>query len=221
MLTRDGQSGPLVGRICLGAVEVMGVSGAGLSVLVDGQRGPLCVKGVGAEQGENLQLTLGEGPCADAQRTGELVDVADLSTAVDRWPIFVDGMAGHGVSGVGSFALMIGEVRFGALTVYRSEPGLMSNEQVADGLVLAQLAAYAIAAGQARADEGELMAEMEHGFGRLAPVHQATGMLMAHLQVGPTEAFVRLRSRAFAESRSLISLGVDIVERRVAVDPKD
>lgn len=221
MLTRGDQPEPLVGRICPATLEVMGVSGAGLSVLLDDQRGPLCVTGVGAEQGEDLQLTLGEGPCADALRTGELVDVPDLISAVDRWPVFVEGMAGHGVAGIGSFALTIGEVRFGALTVYRSAPGAMSHDQVADGLVLAQLASYAIAAGQSRADDGELMAEMEVGFGRLAPVHQATGMLMAHLRIGPTEAFVRLRSRAFAEDRPLIDLSVEIVEGRITLTSEE
>lgn len=219
VIGRQSGRGSLIGRICPAAAEVLSVAGAGLAVMMDRRADLLCVYGVGAQHGENLQLTLGEGPGADVRASSRLVDVGDLRNATDRWPGFVEGMAGQDVAAVASFPLMVGVLNFGALTVYRSRPGDMSDDQVADGFVLAQLASYAVMTAQSQTDEGKIMDEMEHGFAKLAPVHQATGMLMAYLQVGPSEAFAILRSRSYAESRSVVDLGMDVVAGMVALDP--
>jgi len=52
------------------------------------------------------------------------------------------------------------------------------------------------------------------GAGR-AEVHQAAGMVSVQLSVSVAEARLRLRERAFAESRPLASLAADVVGRRV------
>lgn len=128
-----------------------------------------------------------------------------------RWPGFTEGMMAAGVKSVASFPLLIGDSRFGALTMYGTESGRLTDDQVADGYVLAQVAAHLLLGAQARTPDDTLLAEMEQGFVRLAPVHQATGMVMVQLGVGATEAFVRVRSRAFALGRPLVEVAADVV----------
>ena len=48
-----------------------------------------------------------------------------------------------------------------------------------------------------------------------AEIHQATGMLSAQLAVPLDEAFVRLRSHAFADGRSLREVADDVLARRL------
>ena len=48
-----------------------------------------------------------------------------------------------------------------------------------------------------------------------ADVSQATGMLVAQLEVEPAEALVRLRAYAFAAGRSATAVACDILDRRL------
>jgi AmiR/NasT family two-component response regulator len=48
-----------------------------------------------------------------------------------------------------------------------------------------------------------------------AEVSQATGMLVAQLEVEPAEALVRLRAHAFATGRSATDVACDILDRRL------
>ena len=44
---------------------------------------------------------------------------------------------------------------------------------------------------------------------------QATGMLVAQLEVAPAEALVRLRAHAYATGRSATAIACDILDRRL------
>lgn len=221
-LVGDGRLGDsLVSRICPTAVQVVGSDGAGLSLQTNGRQiGPVCSHGLGAEQGEDLQLTLGIGPCRDALTIGELVEASDLSSD-DPWPGFTSELLAAGIRSVRSFPLQLGGARLGALTLYGRDARSLSEEEVADGYVLARLAAYVVVASQAHMSDHALMAELESGFERLAPVYQATGIVMAQLDVSAAEALVRLRARAFSESRTLIELSNDVVSGVVGFDRED
>ena len=196
LLANRGE-GSLVGAICLTAVAAIGVDGAGLTLLTSEHRGPVCAHGAFASMGEDLQLSLGEGPWADAFEAGELIEVTDLvSDKGTRWPIFSEGMADAGAGSLASFPLRIGGARFGALTLYRSAFGELSSDQVADSYVIAQLAAHLIVGEQARIGGDLIISEIETGFARMEPIHQATGMIMAQISVGAEDALARLRGAA-------------------------
>ena len=49
-------------------------------------------------------------------------------------------------------------------------------------------------------------------------VSQATGMLVAQLEVEPAEALVRLRAHAYSTGRSATEVARDIVERRLRLE---
>ena len=49
-------------------------------------------------------------------------------------------------------------------------------------------------------------------------VYQATGMVIAQLGVGPTEALVRIRAHAFAHDQTASEVAWSIIERRLSLD---
>jgi AmiR/NasT family two-component response regulator len=49
-------------------------------------------------------------------------------------------------------------------------------------------------------------------------VHQATGMLIAHLDLPASAALARLRAYAFGHGRSLLEVAGDIVAGRLRLD---
>jgi hypothetical protein len=204
----------VIDRVCRASVVLLSLRGAGLSLIADGElRRTAGVSDPGIAAVQELQLTLGEGPCIDASRTGAVVLEPDLADpVVVRWPAFAEAGVSAGVLALFAFPLEIGAIRIGVLVLYRDRPGALSEDELAYGLVLADVATHVILGLQAGA-----AADTSYEFLASEPphwpeIHQATGMLAVQLGVGLDEAFVRLRARAFADGRPLRVLAREVVD---------
>lgn len=92
--------------VCAAAVASLPVGGAGMSAMSrTAASHPLCSTDDISERLEDLQLTLGEGPCVDAFTHGAAVLTPDLQTGElqDCWPMFADAAPETGARAV--FAL--------------------------------------------------------------------------------------------------------------------
>ena len=118
------------------------------------------------------------------------------------------------------FPLQVGAVRLGALNLYRDWSGRLSDDQHADALVMADVAAQAILVLQANAPPGQLAAELEAGADFHYVVHQASGMVAAQLDVSVGQALIRLRAYAFGNDRPLAEVAEDVVARKLRFDAK-
>jgi hypothetical protein len=215
-----------VADACAAAVSAVGVSGAGLTVMTRSDSGRVvCVTDDVSARVEELQLTLGEGPCVDAYITGAPVLSADLADreVLRRWPTFAPAAKQVGAAAVYAFPLQMGAVRLGVMDLYHREPRLLASGELRDALVLADTATLLLlgreAAGHDGASEdvpGGLLSERE---GYRAEIDQATGMVSAQLGVGIEEAFLRLRAHAYAQDRRLSDLAGDVVARRLRFSP--
>jgi hypothetical protein len=164
---------------------------------------------------EQLEYTLGEGPCLDAYRQDRPVLEPDLAhPAMPRWPAFGGPAVEAGVRAIFGFPLQVGAVRLGALNLYCDRPGPITDERHADALVLAEVAAQAILVLQAGAPPGKLAVELQKGDFKYV-VHQASGMVAAQLDVSVGQALIRLRAHSFGSDRPLAEVGGDVVARRL------
>lgn len=214
----DAQPGPA--RVCDVCAEALVVTGAGV-MLMSGEtaRGSVCSSDSVSALIEDLQYTLGEGPCVDAYRQDRPVLEPDLAApVVSRWPGFTPPAVAAGARGVFGFPLQVGAVRLGALNLYRDQRGSLSDDQYADALVMAGVAARAVLDMQAQAPPGALAAGLEAGSDFHFVVHQAAGMISAQLAVSVAEALIRLRAYAFATDRLLKDVAQDVVARRLRFD---
>ena len=212
-------------RIAELCVEMLDVSGAGISLVSDtGNRGVVCATDDVSRRIEELQITLGEGPCIDTIHTGTPVLVADLhdrdDIAVWRWPTFLAAAADAGVRAVFAFPLRIGAIGLGALDMYRARPGSLDDDQLYAALLGAEAASLALL-GLEMSPEGSLADPSGFAAGYLAQVHQAAGMIMVQLDVTIEQAFLLLRARAFSSARPLHDVAVDVVERRIRFSQED
>ncbi len=207
-------------RLCVVCAEVTGVDGAGIMLMSgDVARGSVCTTDAVSALIEELQYSLGEGPCVDAHRLDVPVlepDLAKPRTA--RWLAFSGPALEAGVRAVFGFPLRVGAVRLGALNLYGRAPGPLTIEQHADALVMADVAAQAVLVMQADAPPDQLAAELESGADFQYVVHQATGMVAAQLDVTVGQALIRLRAHAFGNGRRLPEVARDVVERRLRMD---
>jgi hypothetical protein len=202
-----------IGRLCVLGSREAGVDGAGVSMLtLDGTPDPVFATDEVSALVEDLQFTLGVGPCFDASRNGSPVLVADLLDRAEgvqsRWPAFVDEAVVAGVRAVFAFPLGMGSIRLGTLDLYRSSPGPLSSAQLARTLDMADNVGMTLLDGGVESPEKS--DDMQHR----AVVHQAAGMVMVQLDVTIEEALVVLRSTAYSESTPINELATAVVDGR-------
>ena len=215
-----GAAEPGTKRLCDVSADVTGMNGAGIMLMSgDMPRGSVCTTNAVSALIEQLQYTLGEGPCVDAYQEDRPVLEPDLAEPVrPRWLAFTGPAVEAGARAVFGFPLRVGAVRLGALNLYRDRPGPLADEQHADALVMADVAAQAILVLQANAPPGELAAALESGADFQYVVHQASGMVAAQLDVSVAEALIRLRAHAFGNGRPLPEVARDVVARTLRLD---
>ena len=115
----------------------------------------------------------------------------------------------------------MGAVRLGALDLYRDQPGPLTDDQHADALVMADVAAAAVLMLQANAPPGKLAAELEASADFQYVIHQASGMVSAQLEVSVGQALIRLRAYAFGNDRPLAEAARDVVARTLRFDTEN
>jgi len=209
-------------RICLACVEAMPVDGASLSLMAEeGHRERVGSSDETAAMGEELEVTLGEGPGVEAFASGRPVLVADIEGPDGTtWPTFADGLAAMGTRSVFAFPLQLGAVRLGLLTLTSRSPGSLSADDLADALRVADVTSLLLLGR-----EGQLVEDFDERWldeSTWTPeVHQATGMLMSQLKMGAAEAFVRLRAFAFAADLELSQVAGRVIARRLTFSEED
>jgi hypothetical protein len=220
LLLRDGASDVHLRRLCEVAAEITGMTGAGIMVMSGGVRqGSLCSTDSVSELIEEQQFALGEGPCMDAYRHDRPSLEPDLAhPRHSRWPAFTEAVIGPGGAAVFAFPLRVGSVRLGALDLYRTTAGPLTDDQHADGLVMADVTAEALLVMQADALPGQLAVELAVGSDFHPVVHQAAGMVAAQLEISVAQALVRLRAHAFAYERPLAEIARDVVALTLRFD---
>ena len=216
-LSAGGGDGWSSAGLCGACPGIVGVNGAGVMLMSgDMPRGSLCASNQVSHLIEDLQYTLGEGPCIDAYRQDRVVAEPDLADpASRRWSAFTPPAVEAGVRAVFGFPLRVGTVRLGALNLYRERSGPLNDDQHADALVVADVAARWVLEAQAGAPPDAVAKELEIGADFHFVVHNAAGMVSVQQGISVTQALIQLRAYAFSNDRSLTDVADDVVARRL------
>lgn len=226
-------------HVCAAAVSGTAMDGAGVTVMVSPtvRETAYATDAVAAEL-EELQLTLGEGPCVDAFGGGGPALAADLRLPEfrRRWPAFGPAAMASGARAVFALPMQIGAIRLGAFDLYRATAGALTRNRLADALAYAESACLLLLDAQSAVPDTE---EPDGGYpdtvehpdawgpaaryhdptAHQAVVHQATGMMLVQLGTSADAAFARLRAYAFAKGRPLGQVARDVVDRRLRFHP--
>jgi hypothetical protein len=202
------------------AASVLSVDGAGISLIDDALRVPLGASSDAVRVAEQLQVTVGDGPCLSAAAGREPL-VADAETMASRWPVYAIELAERtpfwSVASVPLYDRP-GHV-FGAVDLYGTRPVPPSDFDLD--------AAAAVAAEMARFLTGDLCRlggtvddgldgwlDLPSAAERLE-VWTAVGMVMGEFEEGDSAALDRLRGYAFANGVTLDQLARNVLERLV------
>ncbi|TPG18195.1 GAF and ANTAR domain-containing protein [Pedococcus bigeumensis] len=201
-------------RLCSALTRSLPATGVGLSLLTMDNYGGGTIAASNAESRvlEELQFSLGEGPCIEAYTSRRPVLEPQLSThGMRRWPGYAAAAQEQGVKAVFAFPLQIGAARAGALDVYRNETGSLTDDALAQAVTFAEVAMGLLVDGQDGAQDGQTSSDLDDALAYRLEVYQAQGMVMVDLGVGIDEAMARLRGHAYAQDRYISDVARDIV----------
>jgi len=212
--------------LCRSTAQTLPVDGAAISTMTSTRhRETLCASDWVANGLEELQFSLGEGPCYQAFETGVPALVSDLEDADGSdWPIYASrAVESFPARAVFVFPLRVGSLRIGTLGTYRTAPGRLDIEALTSAAELAETTALVLLGIQ---DPSDIVARAQgeastRNLGvRLTghdQVHVAAGMLAEQLRLTPEAAFDRLRGHAFVEGRLLVDVASDVLAQSPCV----
>ena len=147
------------------------------------------------EEIELLQLQADEGPCLDCYRSGEPVSIADLTTVEQRWPLFVPAALDAGFASVHAVPMRAAGSVLGALGLFGTTIGGLTEADLLVGRSLAHVASVAIVQDHPPTPE-TVLPHLRNALASRTVVEQAKGFLRERLDVTVSEAFTLLRRYA-------------------------
>ena len=205
-------------RLCRTASRNLPATGVGVSLMSEaGNHVAYAASPSSCERLEELQFTMGEGPCMDAYASRKPVLTSDLAEVAGRWPGYATAIQDHGVRAVFAFPLQIGAARLGALDVYRDRIGGLSASELSRALAFAEVAMGALLDAQ----DGYHNSFQHEAADNRFELYQAQGMVMVQLGVDLAAAMARLRAYAYAQDCRLADVADAVVEGKLIFGPDD
>ncbi|WP_283608962.1 GAF and ANTAR domain-containing protein [Mycolicibacterium poriferae] len=222
----DGRRGiDAADRLCETCVALFDVDAAAISLVFDGAtNGTLGCSDEQARAYDEVQFTVGEGPCLESVALGAPVLVTDLADRTERrWPLYGPALLEMRIRGVYAIPVVVAGEYVGALDLFRALPGQLPARELAGATLAAELAGIPLLDLldqdlQAAVAEPGSNAWVELAVLSRAEVSQATGMLVAQLGIEPADALLRLRAHAYATGRAATDVARDILERRLRLE---
>ena len=222
-----------ISQLCETVVRLSGVDGAAIALLTRSSRVRDLVYATDgtAQQIDELQFTLGEGPCLDAYHDHSNQLLPDLSdpSANERWPVFVGEARDLGIRSVFAFPVVESGNPLGVLELYRRTAGALAVDELNAALTIAATAAFTVrqnwdaylarseafeGADAAAENLSEAQVDAPGAFSR-SQVYLASGMAAVQLGVPAGEALDRLRAYSYQHGRSIKDVSDDVVARRL------
>lgn len=197
-------------------VDAFPVSGASVSTLGE-LLGSETISATDAQAArlDELQFDLGEGPCWDAMRSMRPVLMTDVRTeSRQAWPTLSGAIDPDRLGSLFAFPLVFGPLRIGAVDLYSVEPVRLNPDQARRAGAMADVVSRHVLRHALNTSENEFDERPSLHSRRV--IHQATGFVLAQLDISPDDARLVIQGHAFATSRSMMDIADDIVAGRMS-----
>lgn len=203
----------LLHRLADHCLTLLDAAAAGL-VLAD-QRGHLRVLASSSDQTrllELFQLQTDEGPCVDCFRSGAPVAAPGLADAAALWPRFAPEALRQGFRSVHALPMRLRSETIGALNLFGTSLGPLSESDVRIGQALADAATIGILHERAVRRGAILIEQLQAALNSRVVIEQAKGVLAERRRVTMDRAFTLLRDHARRHQVKLTDTARGIVD---------
>ncbi|MET0474776.1 MAG: GAF domain-containing protein [Mycobacterium sp.] len=214
-----------LGVLCAAAVKMTGTDGAAVAALMSTKSRELVyATDTVAERIDELQYTLGEGPCLDAYTSQwpQLYPRIGGAERHDRWMAFAGAVVELGVHAVFTFPVPGPQHALGVLELYRRTPGAMDDGQLnhaslcADAIsrTIMSIVPQTLSPSDAVTYAEAILERPGNPFNR-SEVSVAAEMVALQLNVSADEALARIRAHAYARDVPMTSAAADVMTGRL------
>ncbi|CAN5709578.1 GAF and ANTAR domain-containing protein [soil metagenome] len=193
----------------------------GITVRRDGQPYTVASSDERAAAVDETQYEEQQGPCLQALRTGEVVEVTDQASE-GRWGGYAAAAFAYGVRCSLSLPLVVDRTTTGALNLYGyAAANAFNGRERQHAEVFAAQASAALTLMMRQASQAELSAQLEHALASRSVIDQALGVLMGQQRCSADEAFALLRARSQNSNRKLREVAAELISRLTGQPPAD
>jgi len=197
----------LAGQITM----VLGVDGAGVSVLESGTVRFVAASDARSAGLERAQEASQAGPCVDACLTGKIVTVAGLPGASPSWTAYLLAAQDAGIAAVASIPLRHGGASIGAVDLFNAAARDWSEGDLRTAGILADMATGYLVQALELDRQGRVIEQLQRALDSRIVIEQAKGILAAERGISVDKAFEVLRGHARSHAVSLRSVAEAVV----------
>ena len=195
------------------SVELLNADAAGI-MLAD-HDGGLHVMASSTEEARLLELyelQNNEGPCLDCFRSGRPVVSADLPATRSSWPAFTDELQRAGFHSVQALPMRLRDETIGALNLFRTEPGRLSETDLEIAQAMADVATVGLIQERSIAASEVLATQLQAALTSRVQIEQAKGVLAQRTGLPMGQAFQLMRDYARGSGRRLREVAAHIID---------
>lgn len=197
-------------------VEVLDISAAGIMLVApEGDLRVMSSSSDAMRVVELFELQAQQGPCLDCYRTGEPIVNQDLAAANGRWPRFCAVAVAGGFHAADALPMRLRGQVIGALNLFRSAAGSLTEADILAAQALADVATIAILQHRSTHDSRIVNDQLNQALESRIITEQAKGMLAEQGRLDMQTAFERLRTHARNNNRRLVDVAADVVDGRL------
>lgn len=197
-------------------VDLFDIDQAGLMLATDGTLRVAASSSQVMRYLELFEVQADEGPCIDCYRSGVLVECADLSAEVDRWPTFAPRALDAGIRSVFAVPMRLRGETSGSLNLLRNRVGELADADLAAAQAVADVATIGILQHRVSTEQTLLAERLADALEDRVVIEQAKGVLAATTGISIEAAFASMRSYADHHDQPLVDIAAGLVSRVVA-----
>ncbi len=178
--------------------EVLNVTGAGVTLVHDGQQRFVTAAVESIATLERVQERWQKGPCVDAVVSAAPVAVSDITVGdvSKRWPDYTIAAKTAGIQAVAGIPMLAEGAAIGAVNLYDSQPRNWSAEDLRVATIFASIATGYLTHASAAQQQQRTTEQLQQALNTRLIIEQAKGVLAAKLETTVDDAFDRLRKYA-------------------------
>jgi len=193
---------------------IPGADGAGLTLLEENRSDTIVATADFVAQIDDIQYSLGQGPCLSAVAERQLVLSASLG-GDRRWPQFGSRAARLGVHSVVSLPLITEEGVLGVIQTAASDKNAFTPDAGRLGELFAVPAAIAVQNAQVLAQTKRLASQLQTALSSRGVIERAIGIMMSRSGGTEADALDRLRALSQHQHEKLPVVAQSIVQEAV------
>jgi len=162
---------------------------------------------------EMMQLDAGSGPCVDCFTQGTAVSVADIELSGAQWPEFRKAALERGFRSVYATPMRLRGQVIGAMNLFGTAPGKLSERDAAVAQALADVATIGILQERNIRETAIVADQLQYALGSRILLEQAKGVLSATGLMDVEQAFTTMRNYARNNNLTLRAVAEAVVGR--------